>query len=175
MSGRPCQVCHNPLRNEIDLRLANLETSDDSFRQISLDYGIHERALRRHHKSHLLPQMAQDLEEDSELKDIDLLAEVRALYRRMKARLDKADALTNWKVEQAFHRECREDLALLARLLGQLREQSINVNLSQTTNIYQSPEWDRVGEVLYEILEPYPEVRAKVAERLLELSREAKA
>ena len=59
-------------------------------------------------------------------------------------------------------------LELMAKIQGQIKEQpQINLEL----NIYQSRQWEAVGEALATILGPYPELRREVSGRLLELAR----
>jgi hypothetical protein len=53
-------------------------------------------------------------------------------------------------------------IELLARLIGELDERP-------RVNIFVSPEWVAIGTAVLEPLAPYPEVRAAVAERLLQL------
>jgi hypothetical protein len=53
-------------------------------------------------------------------------------------------------------------IELLAKLIGELDERP-------QVNILVSPEWVAIGTAVLEPLAPYPEVRAAVAERLLQL------
>ena len=53
-------------------------------------------------------------------------------------------------------------IELLAKLIGELDERP-------QVNIFVSPEWVAIGTAVLEPLAPYPEVRAAVAERLLQL------
>jgi alcohol dehydrogenase class IV len=58
-------------------------------------------------------------------------------------------------------------LELMAKIQGQIKEQSINVNVS--VNVLQSPEWILVRSVLMDALQPYAEARKAVSGALLRI------
>jgi hypothetical protein len=59
-------------------------------------------------------------------------------------------------------REARSNLELLAKLLGEPDERPV-------TNVLVSAEWVSVRTAMMEALDPYPQARVAVAERLSEL------
>jgi hypothetical protein len=97
--------------------------------------------------------MREKLAEDPDLRDVDVLAEMKGLYTRMKGHLERVEETNNWQAIKAFHSEARTDLELLARLIGQLDERpQVNVLISPT-----------VQTAIITALEPYPEARLAVA------------
>jgi hypothetical protein len=102
----------------------------------------------------------------------DTLAEVRSLKSKAMEILTQAQAAGDLKTALLGIREARGCLEAILKAEGRIQEQNINVNLQQV-NIYQSPEWSKVGAALADILAPYPELRQEVAGRLLQLAREA--
>jgi hypothetical protein len=156
---RPCSVCNHPDRAAIDRGLSN---GTGVITHLAAEYGVSDRALRRHRAGHLLPEMKERLGHERELQDVDVLAEMRYLYQRMKAYLERAEEADNWPAVRAFNSEARKDLELLARLLGELRE-------GPNVSVLVSPEWEEVRGVVMAALSPYPEARRLVAESLLAL------
>ncbi|MDP9438680.1 MAG: hypothetical protein M3P49_08040 [Actinomycetota bacterium] len=122
-------------------------------------YGVSYDALRRHKANHLLPETRERLATDEELADVDVLAEMRALYRRMLAFLERAEEADAWPAVRAFHAEARRDLELLAKLVGDLDERP-------QVNVVIAP---RVQEAILNALAPYPEARIAVADALEEI------
>lgn len=102
----------------------------------------------------MLPEQAERLALDDELADVDVLAEIRALYRRMIGFLRRAEEADNWPAVRAFHAEARKDLELLAKLLGELGDGTINLTLS--------PQWLEFRAVIVGALETHPEAREAV-------------
>jgi len=98
-------------------------------------------------------------QEAPELADLDILAEMRGLYRRIREHLDRADNTDNWQAIRAFHAEARRDLELLAKLLGELEQEG-------TVNITLSPEWIQLRTTVLQALGPYPAARVAVYDAL---------
>jgi hypothetical protein len=66
--------------------------------------------------------------------------------------------------------EIRQQIKLWAELEGKLATQA-TVNLQQI-NIYESPEWSAVGDLLLHVLAKEPALKAQIAAGLLALARE---
>jgi hypothetical protein len=149
---RSCTVCNHPDRAEIDRELS----SGVAMSLIASVYAVSPAAVRRHRTNHLLPERADRLREDLELAGVDVLAEMRNLYHRMREFLERAEEADNWPAVRAFHAEARKDLELLARLVGELDERpQVNVLIAPL-----------VQNVILEALEPYPQARYAVAAAL---------
>jgi len=99
--------------------------------------------------------MREQLSGDEELRDVDVLAEMRSLYHRMRTHLEAVDDTDNWQAIRAFHSEARRDLELLAKLLGELSEAPI-------VNLHVHPEWVQLRTVIVQALEPHPQARRDV-------------
>jgi hypothetical protein len=149
---RRCTICHHEERDEIDRQLSG----GGAIGAIGAEWGVSTDALKRHKANHLLPEMREKLVADPDLRDVDVLAEMKGLYARMKGHLERVEETDNWQAIKAFHSEARADLELLAKLIGQLDERpQVNVLISPT-----------VQTAIIAALEPYPEARLAVANAL---------
>jgi len=157
---RRCTVCTHEEGETINKALSD---PSRAISKIAAEYRISEDALSRHKANHLLPEMRDKLASDPELRGVDILAEVKSLYQRMKGHLEAVETTENWQAIKAFHSEARHDLELLAKLLGELDERP------QVNILVSSPEWIAARAALLEALGPHPEARAAVAGRLLQL------
>jgi hypothetical protein len=153
---RRCTVCTHPERTDLDLALSD---PSRAISQIAAKYGVSEDALSRHKANHLIPEMREKLTEDPDLRDVDVLAEMKGLYARMKGHLERVEETDNWQAIKAFHSEARTDLELLAKLIGQLDERPV-------VNLLVSPEWLELRAVIVAALEPHPDARGAVLKAL---------
>jgi hypothetical protein len=157
---RPCTVCAHEEGEAINKALSD---PSRAISKIAAEYRVSEDALSRHKANHLLPELRDKMASDPELHDVDILAEMKSLYQRMKGHLEAVETTENWQAIKAFHSEARHDLELLAKLLGELDERP------QVNILVKSPEWIAARAALLEALGPHPEARAAVAGRLLQL------
>ncbi|MBD0328067.1 MAG: hypothetical protein ICV68_16705, partial [Pyrinomonadaceae bacterium] len=111
-----------------------------------------------HLPTHLLK--AKDAEEVARADD--LLEQVRYLQGHALDILERAENAGDLRTALAAISQARGNLELLGKLAGELTD-------SPQVNILILPEWTRIRTALLEALAPYPEARAPVAERLLEL------
>ncbi len=157
--ARTCTVCSHPEREAIDRALVDGQSSGKlAGRYRTLD----ERAIRRHRSNHLPTTLARAREAEEVSRADDLLDQVRGLQDRALTILGKAENAGELRTALGAIREARGNLELLAKLLGELDERP-------QVNILVSPEWIAVRAVVLEPLAPYPEARAAVAGRLLQL------
>jgi hypothetical protein len=124
---RLCSICYSIDRLAIDRELS----AGGAIATIAAVYGVSPDSLRRHRSNHLLPGARDRLAEDSELKDVDVLAEVRGLYRQMQRYLERAEEADSWPAVRAFHAEARRDLELLAKLVGDLDMSDLQQRIEQ--------------------------------------------
>ena len=148
---RRCTVCFHHARDEIDNRLSG----GSVISRLASEYSVSQQALLRHKANHLLPEMREQLATDPHLRDVDVLAEMKGLYSRMKNHLHRAEEADNWQAIRAFHSEAVKDLELLAKLLGELDERPV-------LNLHVSPEWLELRAVIVGALEPYSEAQGAV-------------
>ncbi|MEO8391493.1 MAG: hypothetical protein ABI700_00735 [Chloroflexota bacterium] len=151
-----CTTCAHPDHVAIDKLLVNGAPSVEIARQ----YGLNERAVRRHAETHLPATLVQAAQSDADLADLDVLTEVKRLYNLTMGVLKANEK--DGKMSLAAIREARPILALLGELLGQLdRRPQVNVLIS--------PQWITIRAEVLKALIPYPEARAAVAAALLEV------
>ena len=162
---RICTICDDHKHDEIDRR-CRLE---NDIAKIARDFALSYDALYRHVKANhhirevtTIPTTAELATSEEILKEIkDHHTEAKGLLLAAKNSGDLKTALLG--IDKALR--CLE---LMAKIQGQIKEQpQINLEL----NIYQSRQWEAVGEALATILGPYPELRREVSGRLLELAR----
>lgn len=163
--GPSCTVCTHEQRDALDRALLFGEATSAEVARI---VGCHRSTVTRHVQKHVLPVVAGGAGPDAALADIDITEEVRSLYVRARKHLRDAEQTRNMKALAAFHREARADLELLAKLNHQLAQEGA----TQIT-INASAEWLQIRTVLQQVLAPWPEARAAVAQALLEVDRDA--
>lgn len=155
---RTCTVCTHPGRADIDSALL----AGESYRGIAQRFATSPDAVLRHRRSHLPAAMAQARAAEVVARADGLLAQVQQLQAKALDLLRKAEASGDYRTALLAIREARGCLELLAELTKQLDRRP-------TMNILLAPEWLAVRSVLLAALHPYPEARAAVASRLLEL------
>ena len=147
-----CSICLHSERDAIDAELL----SGTANRRIATQYSLSEAAVRRHRKSHLPAELIQAQEAQAVAQADDLLAQVVSLKDKALKILGQAETEGDLRTALAAIRETRSTLELLARLLGELREQT-------TVNVLVSPEWVQLRTTILTALEPFPEARLHVA------------
>lgn len=122
------------------------------------------------HRSHLLTaagdpvgkrpeEQAEATGKQGEAKT--LLETSRALRRRvskMLRRVEAGEQDIDFKAGAALAAQFKGVLELEAKLLGEIKA------ASTTVNVFQSPDWQEVRNLLVEALAPYPEAAAAVIE-----------
>jgi hypothetical protein len=149
---RTCTVCEHPNREEIDRALV----AGDANTKLSSVFAVSKQALRRHKGTHLPAKLVRAEMAAEVAQADDLLDQVWDLQRRA---LDRAEETRELRTALSAIREARGNLELLAKLLGELDERP-------TVNVLVSAEWVTVRAAMMEALDPYPEARVAVAERL---------
>jgi hypothetical protein len=114
---RPCSICTDLRRREAtDAAIV----AKVPFRRIASQANVSEAAVRRHAKRHV-PAMLTKVAKAAELVRADgLLEQLRDLHAQTVAVLTHAEKAHDRKTVLKAVRESRENLTLLARLLGQL-------------------------------------------------------
>ena len=186
---RPCGPCSDKARNEIDRRLLEMEISGETFRRISREFGYSEDALARHKSNHLTVDLGdvkatmnaareealaelhqKEMEEvkaevraneSQKISDADkLLKDLKALWNKAISLLLQAEEAGDLRTALQGVREARGCLETLAKIEGQIREQSINIY--QQNVLVNHPEWIELRALIISALEPYPEAREAV-------------
>jgi transposase-like protein len=148
---RPCQVCTHDQREANDRALVR---PDASAAAVARQFGLHERAMRRHVEKHLLKAMAYSPTAREVAHADDLLSQVKALRTKAISLLVKAEQAGDIRTALAGVREARATLELLLRLEGELPDQQINIVLS--------PEWSQLRAVILAAVSPYPDARTAI-------------
>lgn len=118
-------------------------------------------ALERHKANHLPAALVQAQAAADVARADTLLDQVRDLRRRALAILQQAEQGHDLRAALLAIREARGNLELLAKLLGELKDQAPAVNV-----LIASPEWLDFRERLLDALEPYDDARVAVVEAL---------
>jgi hypothetical protein len=165
--GRPCTVCNHQNRDEIDQLLIRGE----SYRAIVGKFGLAKSSLERHYKGgHIQEFMAKSHEAQDMARADALLGQLREIREKANDLLNQAEVSGDLRACGLFLKELREQTKLMAELEGRLESQP-QIHLNQM-NIYQSPAWSKVGEILARNLTGYPGLKSQIAKELLELAKE---
>ncbi len=154
---RRCTVCDHSERYSIDEALIATP-----YRSVAKRFGLSESAVYRHKTEHLPAHLLKAKEAEEVAQADDLLEQVRYLQAHALDILGRAENAGDLRTALAAISQARGNLELLGKLAGELTD-------SPQVNILVLPEWTRIRTVLLEALAPYPEARASVAGRLLEL------
>ena len=155
---RRCTICTHPERDAIDRALiAGL-----AFRHIAAQWGVSTGALQRHKADDLPAALARAKDAEDVAHGDDLLAQLRDLQATTLRLLTTAERAGKLTAAVLAVGQARQNIELLAELLNQLDRRP-------TLNLLIAPEWLAVRSVLLTALQPYPEARAAVAERLIAL------
>src|SRR3989442_11375886 len=125
---RTCTVCRHPERPAINAALV----AGEPLRDIAVRFGLSRSALDRHNGEHLPATLLRAKDAAEVAHADDLLGQVRGLGARALAILDQAEEAGERRTALAAIREARGVVELVARLVGELREQQVQVNVDGT-------------------------------------------
>ena len=155
---RKCTVCEHEKVEEIN----RLLLEGVSLRDLAGRYSVSKTALHRHKESHLPAELTKAREAREIAKADSLLDQVTELRDKALSILDKAEQAGDLRTALQGVREAKGCLELLARLQGELQEQT-------TVNVLVNPQWITLRTVILEALDGYPEARQAVAQALREV------
>ena len=155
---RKCTVCEHEKVEEIN----RLLLEGVSLRNIAKQYFVSVASLHRHKKDHLPAKLVKAQEAREIAKADSLLDQVTELRDKALSILTKAEKAGDLRTALQGIKEARGCLELLARLQGELQEQT-------TVNILINPQWITLRTVILEALDRYPEARQAVARALREV------
>jgi hypothetical protein len=114
---RPCTVCRNPQREDIDSTLIN----GGSFRNISKRFKLGITAVFRHKRDHIPKTLLKAAEAKAEAREIergeDLLEQIRDLNERTLKILKQAETACDAKTALAAIRETRANQEFLIKMV----------------------------------------------------------
>jgi hypothetical protein len=155
---RRCTVCDHAERHSIEEALVG----GAPYRSVAKRFGLSESAVYRHKAEHLPPHLLKAREVEEVARADDLLEQVRDLQTRAFDILERAQEAGDLRTALAAISQARGNLELLGKLAGELDDRPV-------VNVLLSPQWVTIRTTMLEALSAYPEARAAVAERLMEL------
>jgi hypothetical protein len=154
---RRCTVCSLPPKDCLEVDKALVQRTP--YRDIARQYAVSKDALSRHRKEHI-PETLLKGHEAREAADGDkLLRHLKSLHGKTIELLQWAEFAQEYGTALRAVREARENLALLAKLFGQLDERPV-------VNVLVSQEWVATRTAIVVALEPHPEARESVLRAL---------
>lgn len=156
--ARHCNVCVHARLEEIDRQLVAGVPRAVTARA----FGLSPDSVEHHARRHLPATLVQGQQAKEIARAEDLVAQARDLHTRTLNGLAEAERSGDLRTMMVVVRETRRNLEFLSRLLGQIDERP-------QINVFATPEWFAVQEVVYAVLEPHPELRYTISERLAAL------
>jgi hypothetical protein len=152
---RVCTICSHPERAKIEAALVQAEPN----LRIAARFRVHESVIRRHVQEHFHATLARARDALEIARGDELLDQVKTVLAKTWVLLARAEA--NQDDDRTLKALAGLDsrLTLLARLMGELREQ-------QMVNIVVLPEWRQLRQRVITALMPYPNARAAVVAAL---------
>lgn len=153
-----CKVCNHDERNTIDEKLI----AGVPLRDLEQSYDVGRMSLSRHREKHLPKTLikAQALKEQSAADA--LLERVEGLFDQAQDLLKTAKENGKYAPAVAAVKECRANLELIGRLLGELKT-------GTHISIHYNPQWVELRSTIYDVLKEFPEARFALVERLNEI------
>ncbi|MBS3948396.1 MAG: hypothetical protein KGZ57_08870 [Dethiobacter sp.] len=155
--AKKCGICDHPQVEEINAALVE----GVILRKITENFSVKMTALHRH-KQHIPAGLVKAQEAREVAKADTLLQQVANLRDKALSILAKAEQAGDLRTALVGIKEARGCLELLARLQGELQEQT-------TVNVLINPQWVNLRAVILAAMEPYPEARLKLAAALEEV------
>ena len=175
--ARKCSTCQHVRRAEIDRRLAAGEPGN----QIAQDYGVNPSSLHRHRANCLglsssnaiMKEVSRGTAAVACLPSKDDLA---GGYFQLRAQIDQiakqAEEQGSLQIALSGYNSVRHTLDSLARLAG-FDRQGAQVNVAVQTNVHV--DLAQIAERMIEKFDHEPELKARIAQALLEVDDERAA
>lgn len=158
--GRVCTCCAHPECAEIDACV----TRGDSTYAIAERFGLSASAVQRHARRHLSAALTTMRMAEQEEAHASLLARVEAIIERAEEMFTQVSSEGRTTAALDVLKELRLQLELYGKATGELDTRPVTV-----VNLQTAPEWLTVRAAILSALIAYPEARAAVSGRLLEL------
>jgi hypothetical protein len=155
---RPCSVCENANREDID----NALVSGRSLRDIATQYPpLTISALSRHHSRHVSPALTGIEMPAGVYRRDPLPVRLERLWTQAETMFAAAAEAGQGAQALAILKEMRGQLELIGRLSGELDTRPVTV-----VNMLSSPEILAALNVVYSELADHPDLRQRIAARL---------
>jgi len=158
--GRVCTICTHPERDAIDAALA----SGTAYSVVARQFEVGPESVRRHHGAHLSPALAAMEAAQQETDSATALDRVTRLIGRVERVLDAAESEGKSGGVLSAAAQLRPLIELLAKLTHELDDRP-----QVTLNLMASEEYIAVRSAIFAALMQFPDARAEVAGRLLQL------
>jgi hypothetical protein len=160
--GRTCTVCSHPESFAINEALVLHKQSN---RRIAPQYGLSEKAIRRH-REHIPDLLLKASANTEEFEADAILMRIERLERETLEQLEalKEDDDPDRRTILLAKREQRSNIELLAKV-RQLIDQAPKVAVA----LVEHPDYQKLEDALAHALEPYPAARFAVADAIREI------
>jgi hypothetical protein len=174
---RACTSCQHLKRAEIDRRLAAGEPTA----QVARDYELNPSSLHRHRVNCLGLASSSAIKKEAARGSaaVEMLPSKETLgghYLELRNQIDQivAQAQQQGSLNVAITglNSIRQTLDSLARLAGHLQPAGAQVNVTVQTNV--NVDVVRIAERLIQEFDHEPELKARIAQALLEMNRESR-
>jgi len=158
-----CTFCNHPDREEYERKIV---TKKLSMSAVAVKLNCNKSSVSRHMRNCFQKKVAQWVKPEAEKEET--LNVINELVRSHKELLSLYQAARQDRDIDAAIRalaEERKHLELTAKLTGQLNE-------APQVNFLLNPEFVRLKQILIETLEPFPDARLKLSERLTEIAND---
>jgi hypothetical protein len=172
--ARKCSTCQHVKRAEIDRRLASGEPG----KQIAADYGLVPSSLHRHRTNCLGLSSSNSIMKEvsrgtAAAACLPGKEDLGAAYHDLRARIDQiatqAQEQGSLQIALSGLNSIRQTLDSLSRLAG-FDRQGTQVNVAVQTNVHV--ERTEIAELLIKAFDHEPEIKARIAQTLLEASHD---
>jgi hypothetical protein len=148
---RQCTICAHKQRIEINRELID----NQAFRHIASRYNVSTTSLQRHKNNHL-PKLLMKAKQMKEITHANYLAnEIESLKKRAKKIASKAEKDGDYRTALQGVRELTRIVELLAKMRGELYEQSVNVIINN--------QWVEIRTKILSALEDYPDAKIELS------------
>jgi hypothetical protein len=162
---RECTVCSHPESHAINEALV---VERRGVRDIAGRWDLSKSAIDRH-RSHI-PELLVKASLAQEVADADLILEkLRGLEDEAREILQHTKDDRDWRAALSALGEIREQIKLLAQVSGRLKEIQVNNTQVNIIPLSEHPTYMAFNRAVVEALEPYPEARYALADKLGEL------
>jgi DNA-binding transcriptional ArsR family regulator len=155
---RPCTVCTHRERLSIDQALVAGRSTYD----LAAAYGLSPDALSRHFAAHVPEHLKKARQDGDTQQALDIVKQLKAINMATLTVLNDARLAGQPDLVLRAADRVQRQLELQAKLLGELDDRP-------RLNVILTPEWLTARAALLAALQPYPDARVAVAERLLSL------
>jgi len=159
-----CSICNHPDKADINQALA----ARIPLRKLSQRYGMSITALSNHHTRHMSTTEFASIKRArtgaSKASPQSVVQRIEDGLVPLEELMRKTAASKEVSVWLAAYRERLRTLEIIGKARGEFSDAP-----TVTVNLWQAPEWQRIRTAIFEVLAELPEIRARLAQRLLML------